>query len=43
MKVPDRPDRLEVVVCRCGEDLGWIRNLPRGTPWFTSTGSACTP
>jgi len=21
---------LEVVVCRCGEDLGWTRNLPRG-------------
>lgn len=31
MKAPDRQDRLEVVVCRCGEDLGWIRNLPRGT------------
>lgn len=23
---------LELVVCRCGEDLGWIRNVPRGIP-----------
>lgn len=22
------PTDLEVVVCRCGEDLGWLRNLP---------------
>lgn len=22
---------VEVVVCRCGEDLGWTRNLPRST------------
>ena len=22
--------QIELVVCRCGEDLGWIRNVPRG-------------
>lgn len=22
--------QLELVVCRCGEDLAWIRNIPRG-------------
>lgn len=25
-----RPPDVEVVVCRCGEDLGWLRNLPKG-------------
>jgi len=24
--------RLELVVCRCGEDLAWTRNVPRGLP-----------
>lgn len=24
------PDHIEVVVCRCGEDLAWLRNLPAG-------------
>lgn len=28
-RVP-RPADLEVVVCRCGEDLAWVRNLPAG-------------
>lgn len=28
-RLPVRTD-LEVVVCRCGEDLAWLRNLPAG-------------
>jgi len=24
--------QLELVVCRCGEDLAWTRNVPRGLP-----------
>jgi len=32
MSRPRTPAPLEVVVCRCGEDLGWLRNLPRGVP-----------
>lgn len=30
MSRPTPPADLEVVVCRCGEDLRWVRNLPAG-------------
>ena len=30
MTPPAGAANLEVVVCRCGEDLGWLRNLPKG-------------
>lgn len=30
MSRADRPRDVEVVVCRCGEELGWLRNLPKG-------------
>lgn len=30
MNPPAAPPDLEVVVCRCGEDLAWLRNLPKG-------------
>lgn len=26
------PGGAELVVCRCGEDLAWLRNVPRGLP-----------
>lgn len=30
MSQPEGPVDLEVVVCRCGEPLDWLRNLPQG-------------
>lgn len=30
MNRPSGPVDLEVVVCRCGENLDWLRNLPQG-------------
>ncbi|NBQ64960.1 MAG: DUF3431 domain-containing protein [Verrucomicrobia bacterium] len=30
MKRPVPPADLELVVCRCGEEMGWLRNVPRG-------------
>ena len=30
MNRPVAPPDVEVVVCRCGEDLAWLRNLPKG-------------
>jgi len=30
MSRPDGRTDVEVVVCRCGEELAWLRNLPRG-------------
>lgn len=30
MTPPVLPTEVEVVVCRCGEDVGWLRNLPKG-------------
>lgn len=32
MSRPTGSGQLELVVCRCGEDLAWIRNVPRGLP-----------
>lgn len=30
MNGPARAPEVELVICRCGEDLAWLRNVPRG-------------